>query len=910
MHGGKHWKAVIVLLIFFLGLTATPGTAAPAPQDGGEPLPSSAAAAAQQGSLVAMESPSACPEGGCAAGQRLNMRFEFEPSDYNGDLEPNVKMCVYAPSGWAVSAASVTADAAGELTGQPYTLPAEGDRGCLQDDAPPNGYDLILERVAKLPANTLIDTVGFGFRLGPAAVGNGRILARLFARSDETTWARVQQATSTPTITVTPAAERTFVANDAAACGTAIPCYINSGEDLENGVGTGLKDAIDAAPEGATLYVLGSYTIRSRTVLVNKKVLLSGPGDSRITYNQTGACENTMLKLTGEVTVSDLLINDGSCASPSRSLIEVDSPAPVVIERNDLLSGADAITMADNSGALLVRFNDIHGNSGYAVKATGSAQKGQLTVIANNLDRNRSGGAIDCALDAADPLDYRIANHNYWGGSSPSSTNSHCTIEASKRLGLAIVLEPSKPGVRARLVTVTDKKTYSTDFDRKIAYAHTGTGSNFNLFIVDHGYATAGGPPFSYARGIESPSPCSNYWDIFLPPGEETSGSLELYFKYDRTPACMATINSNQYCDQTTAENKIPLYWYDPRSSDAAWITTGSEIDDDTDGQKTTCDTTTNEVKVEIDTSGRPDLEQDLNYVPLMVGVPVIRSFQPRASSQAITVNWTTNNEPDVVGFYVLRGQPDGALSPISDLIPRTGTALVGRSYAFLDSGRVNGVDYSYRLQVLRSDGTSIYSSIVKIAANPATITPTPTRTRTFTPRPTNTRFPTFLPTRFPTRIPTRTSTRAATLRPSTPIPTALVLSTLRPTLDTRTPGAAQTMTVWALTPQIIFPTMDLTAAAELGEGTAVFPGGETPFPGGTAVAAVTTGTVLPTLSPTPSLTSTPTSPRIPGNISEGAGQAPVSSSPWLSLALGAAAGLAATGGIGAAFYFLRIRKV
>jgi hypothetical protein len=900
MRGGGHWKLFGALIILVVILGMAPGiptsdviTAAAQP---------AAAMPRLQGALVAMVSPTACPSGGCAAGQRLNMRFDFEPgSAIVVDAAPNVKACVYAPVNWAVDLATVTADAAGELTGREYLPPAEGAGGCTEDTQPPAGYNLILERLAVLEQNTFVDTLGFGFRVGREGTGMGRVVARLFARTSGG-WQSVQQATSTPTLTIVPAAERTFIANDAATCGTTIPCYINSGEDSPGGVGTGLKDAVDAAPSGATIYVLGNYNIKSSTVVVNKPLTIAGHNNSRITF-AGNACEAAMLRLERGVTVRELLVTDGGCASPNRNLIEVDSPEQVLIERNDLLNGADAITLHDNEGALIVRFNDIRGNGGHALRGLEPTRNGPLTLTANNMIGNRGVPVVDCAEGASEAAANRLANHNFWGGASPNAEDTHCQIEGAKRLGMAIALEEDIPGVRGQLVTITDTKTYNTAFDRKIGYARQGGERNFPLYIIDHGYASAGGPPFSFVRGGESPSPCSNYWDVYLPNGEEGSGALELYFKYDRSPACLATINSTQYCDQTTTPAKIPLYWYDPRSSTSRWLTTASKINADTEGQNTTCNTEANEIRLAVDSSGRPSLSQDLNYMPIMVGVPVIKSFMPLASAQTINVTWTTNNEPDVVGFYVLRGQTSSALSPISDLIPHTGTALAGRAYSFVDAGRTNGVTSFYRLQVLRSDGNSIYSSIVEIAANRATITPTRTPAPTITPRPTNTRFPTFIPTRFPTRIP---PTRFPTMRPLTPVPTQMVLATRRPTLDIRTPGAAQTMTVWAQTPAFIsgggFPDSgDETTEAML----TPLPGMEdtTGTPGaGTAVAALITATPTPTPTRTPAV--------IQGEISGGGvPAASAGASPWLSLLIGLGAGLVATGGIGAAWYFLFLKR-
>ena len=924
-----QWMLIFVLA---LGFFVPPASAASGPGDPPSAVPGRAPAL--QGALLAMTSPTACPGAGCAAGQRLNMRYDFIPSGLRAATEPdrNLKICIYAPNSWAVGPESVIVAETGEITGKSYVPPEAADAGCTGDDAKPNGYSLIMERVAALDQNTFADALGFGFNLGVSASGSGRVLARLLTH-DGARWNVLssQQATSTPTLTILPTSSRVFVANDAASCGTGVPCYINSGDDLPGGYGTGLRDAVDAAPVDATIYVMGSYQVKGYPVNIYKKVVVTGHSDSRISYGGQNQCSNAILMLTGEVTLRELNISDGVCTNPSRNLIEVNASANVLIERNDLTGGKDAITIADNTGGVTVRFNSIANNTGYAVRAAGATGGAPLLITGNNIISQ----PVNCAESATEAPGNRRANHNYWGSSTPTEADSKCKIDANKRLGMPIALETNAPGVRAQQVTVTDTRPASGPFDNQISYKRTG-GEDFPLVIVDHGYGAAGGPPFSYTR-YESPSPCSNYWDVFLPDGVNPSGALELFFKYDRTTSCMATINSSQYCDQTSTVSKYPLYWYNPAGTDNRWITTGSKLNSSTDGQVTTCEGN-NEIRVVLDNNGRPSLDNDLRFVPFMVGVPVIRSFEPRASTQTITINWSTNNEPDVIGFYVLRGVKDGPLSPIGDLIPHSGTNLVGKTYSLIDAGRVNGVTYDYRLQVVRGDGISIYSNIVSIAANPATITPTPTITQSPTPRPTNTPWPTFVPTRQPTRFITSTP---MILRTSTPRPTSLVLPTRTNTLDMTQPGAPATATSLARTREALpaFPTSTLLGPRRTGTGTVLAPGKPgtpgtpgTPAATGYPVAMVSgtastgypaggsgeegtaeagtpgAGTPDAATTGTPGATSSPTGSLSPG-AAVGGLNASGGPSPWLSLLLGLLAGLAATGGLGAAWYFLRIRQ-
>jgi hypothetical protein len=394
------------------------------------------------------------------------------------------------------------------------------------------------------------------------------------------------------------------------------------------------------------------------------------------------------------------------------------------------------------------------------------------------------------------------------------------------------------------------------------------------MYIIDHGYLTLGGPPFTYALGLNSPSPCGNYWDFFLEDGAILNGALNLSFKYNKTQACQSAINSYSYCDQTGTPENYPLYWYDPTgNATKGWITTSSKPDklSNVNGQVTTCNIGTSEISVTIDGTGRPNLD-DMGYLPFMVGVPVLKSFLPLASNNTINVTWSTNNEPDVSGFYVLRGLDAANLSPLSDLIVNKGSAKTGSYYSFLDSNRTNGTPYFYRLQIMRTDGTAIFSNIFSISAN----IPTPTSPPTITPTPTTYYYPssTPRPTTIFTQIPTRIPTRTATLR-----------------------------RIGSATPTFLQLPVDLLT------GTPFFSGSQTVLPGtpgstesGTEVAMLTTETIVVTESATPSETPTP----LQGPTSTGGGK---SSGSWLSLIFGILAGLAATGGAGAAWYYLRLRQ-
>jgi hypothetical protein len=853
MRTAGQWLLIAILILVIAG--AQPAVQAAA---AGASTTNSAA----QGTMLAMTSPTDCPVGGCAAGQRLNLRFDFMFSAYNPDSgTPNVKVCLYAPTSWGVSL-DARENVVGEETGANYTRAAH----CNEDTAKPADYSLIMARETMLTQSRVSDGIGAVLRLSSTASGTGRIVARLFEFNNSGSWMQTDNA-ATALLSTTPAANPSFAANNAAACGNNKPCYINSGDDLPTGLGTGLKDAVDASPAGANIIVLGNYTIKSSTVVVNRPVMISGVTDSSLSFAGPGACSGSMLALNDAVTVRNLNINDGVCSNPGRNLLEVNSSGPVVIESNDLTNSDNAIFIRDNSGSITVRYNHISGNAGYAIYAEGHNSGGALTAIGNNLHDNRTGAAVECSNGAAIPITNRLVDHNYWGPTAPSGEITHCSISAGKRLGAPAMLKNGAPGVDVRLVNVTETKNYT--FDNQIAYRRNG-GSDFGLYIVNHGFASPDGPPFTYALGGESLGPCSNAFDVFLANGANPSGTLELSIRYDKTSACQATINSGQYCGQTTNMGLYPLYWYDP-ATDATrwWNTTGKRPEKLTsgEGQVTTCNISANEIQVAIDNTGRPNLSGDLNYTPFMIGIPILKSFTPLASNQTVTVNWTTNNETDVTGFYVLRSLDGTNFSPITDLIQRSGSALAGRFYSITDGGRTNGVTYYYRLQVLRSDGIPIYSAIESVTANVATITPTFTASPTFTrtvPLPTRTPPPTMVFTQRPTSIPTRT----ATVRVITPSVTPYDFTTPESTPGSQ-PGNSDP-----------YPP----------------PEGETPIddypPPGDDAGSVT---ISPTVSSTP----------VPTIVS--GSTVPVQFAPWISLILGMLSGATILSAI--ALLWLRLRK-
>lgn len=734
-------------------------------------------AGVQQNTMIRLVAPSSCPLGGCAAGQRLSYQLEFELGAYDASqVVPNVKVCVYIPSNW-YDASTVTLDPVGGITGSSYNN-VVSVTGCSQDFVPPTGYTLAAAGEAVFN-NVFVfhDSLGFSFRMASTATASGSVLMRVFELTP-TGWTRTAQV-FTPQMTPVPPTATLYVASDATSC-TGSPCYLNSSDDLPGGIGTGLKDAVDAAPAGARIVVLGTVTLKGNTVQINRQVSIEGSGEATLT--SSGGCNNPMLEFSAGGALRGLNLNDGSCTAPDRTLVSVNSPVDVTLESNDLTGGGDAIRVVNNIGNLIVRYNHIQGNSGYALYWGDGAPGGGLMMVANNIIRNRSGDPVECSAGATAVVANRRIDHNYWGGvSAPASTSTHCVVGPGKQLGAPIALNPAGPGVLAERITVTTNKTYR--FDNQIAVRRSAEGGDFDLYLVDHGATVPDAVPFTNPFA-GSPNPCSDYWDVFLADGAAVGGALELSFKYNRSSACVAAIESSQYCGQTASSAKFPLWWYDPAGQvTAGWDTTGQNPAGSgaggVSGQGTSCNLTLDEVTVTLDNSGRPALTSDLGFTPFVVGVIVPVTFQTLASDQTVTVRWTTISEADLSGFYVMRSlAPNGPFDPVSDLIVRKGSALGGGDYTFIDRGRTNGVTNYYRLKIVRTDYSFFYSDILSIIPNPATVTPTLTPTRTITPRPSFTpffRLPT--PTRFPTltRLPS-TPTRSS-LGGLTATPTPLITS-------------------------------------------------------------------------------------------------------------------------------------
>ncbi len=752
----------------------------------------------KQVTALELVSPAGCPLNGCAAGQRLNLRLSF-PIDPVYTTAENAMVCVTSTGG---------SDNPDLIPFTDYSTGSISPKGLVSnvnyapiDACAGNSFagETLIVSVQAWHTISVADQLNLALRLNKLATQSGSVKFHLFEKDTSGVW--VEKSSAALALSLTSSQGSTaYVAADSNSCSLKAPCFINSGDDLAGGLGTGLKDALDALPNGTALApisinILGTYPIKSNEVLVDRpNFVLEGSGSSTLTSSGT-LCSAPMLGITSQVTVQGLTINDGDCTTVSRNLLRVNSALPVTIQNNTLQQGAHAIVYEDNSGNLLVQFNHIANNIGYAVRRTGTTGAGSLTVVANNLLNNAWSTQIECGIASKGVVD-----HNYWGpGISPASASANCTYTEGSQLGAAILTQAA--GVSGQLVQVS---TTGTSLFGSALNVKRTTGEDYWLYVVNHGQGAETNVPF-LGYGTDPITPCSNFYDLFLgsTPGTETD--LVAALKYNLNSSCQAVIESQDYCGQPDSPENYPLWWYDPKDSVTdKWDKVGESPTGSgaggASGQGVQCDLTQKTITMTLDTSGRPNLGLDLNRTPFIVGLPLplgvqltVEGFTGSYKVNQADLTWTTVSENNVGGFHLLRSENStGPFFRISSLIPAVGNPFLGGIYTYTDSTIQIGKTYYYKLEVVNDEDLTIqlFGPITIISATQTpTITATFTVTHTLTPTKTGT----------VTLTATRTNTRT-----STPTRTPYVYRSPTSRYQTNTPVIVRTATSRFPTPTVL----------------------------------------------------------------------------------------------------------
>lgn len=402
-----------------------------------------------------------------------------------------------------------------------------------------------------------------------------------------------------------------YVATTNSLCGSYTPCYPNSAVDEANGVGTGLRDAIDyARDEGLTdvvINILPPYELKSNAVSINYPVTINGLNGGWIS-NASTSCDQPMLSIETAATIRNIELAD-QCDSSPVDLIAINSPGDVIIEHSTLRNGANAIRMQGNTGNILIQFNQIDSNASYAVlRDSQPVNTGRLDIIGNNIQGNSASLQVECASSALGSVD-----HNYWGdGVLPEQVTSNCAAANAKRLGAPVLasVSPSRGVQGERLVLSTGyAEPVLGGFRARSASAGTV------LYAINHGSVM----PFP-SLATPEPTVCSNYYDVFLGAGEMPA-DLTLSFSY--TQACKAVIESSAHCASGDS-TRYPLMWLDTQFGiTGGWDNVGAPPQGPGGaiypGQEVTCNSGTNSIDVVIDNLGRPNLEHDLFFTPFVI---------------------------------------------------------------------------------------------------------------------------------------------------------------------------------------------------------------------------------------------------------------------------------------------------
>ena len=586
-----------------------------------------------------------------------------------------------------------------------------------------------------------------------------------------------------------------YVANTQNQCAGKTQCFYNDAADTVDAIALNkaIRFAKDNNLEGANIYILSPYEIRTHQVVFDFPIKIIGENGGWLSTSSS-SCGQPMLVINSRVTLKDIYLTDGTCNNPSRDLIHINSASDVLIEHSTLENGATAILHQNNLGKLTIRTSEIKNNSS-ALISENTEVTSSLVMEANNIIGNGSPIQVRCANNS-------MVDHNFWGdGILPSQAAPNCSADNSKVLGAKILSE--QVGVAARLLGL------SSSYPQNDFYGFSAkSDENSNLFVVNH----ADQAPFSdnSARALNV---CGNYFDIFLPNGENPS-SITLRYKYNQNQACEQMVQSLSLCGSGRPA-RFPLMWFDPKTSvtngwDNVGDTPQTEAGNIFSGQEVRCDLQNKSIEAVIDNDGRPDLLNDLHYTPFVVGFDISTVMAFRLSEDdpgTVILNWGTTTEANTRGYQISRStSEDGEYKKIGQFIPIKGSATSGGLYKLTDQSVKPSTTYFYKLEVIDVDDSvqQIIGPIKIITqANDApSRTPTATATSTGTLYPTSTRVPTRTPTPFltatssystprPTRV-TRTSSPTPEIS-ETPTPTEVVFTkpthlhstkTTRPTVE------------------------------------------------------------------------------------------------------------------------------
>ncbi|WP_124636650.1 metallophosphoesterase [Taibaiella sp. KBW10] len=119
----------------------------------------------------------------------------------------------------------------------------------------------------------------------------------------------------------------------------------------------------------------------------------------------------------------------------------------------------------------------------------------------------------------------------------------------------------------------------------------------------------------------------------------------------------------------------------------------------------------------------------DTFKVNVQQGTPLpvqLTAFAATATANCTaTIQWTTATEEAGAKFIIERATEANVFIPVGTVLPQS--SLSGNQYSFIDNTPTEGMNY-YRLNILSSDRSSVYSSIkmVKMACAPLSVTMSP----------------------------------------------------------------------------------------------------------------------------------------------------------------------------------------